>query len=261
MKKYVVLVSDDFGMCHSVNLGINHVLTKGLVKTSNFMVPCPWFNEAMALAKKNDLKIGIHLTMTCDWDVYRWGPVTKARSICDEQGFFYPNYAELHKHAKDEEIYNEYRAQIKIVQDIGFNFTHLDSHMIGDHATTEAEYRVFDILLKVADDTGLLYNYDKRDGKLQHFESHISMSGSTLEATIKMIENMTPGFHLFTCHVANGTDELSSLCSEDYSIRHWASDYRLDDMEKVSHPDFAKAIKDNDIELINMEDYKSIKGM
>src|SRR3990172_1460747 len=128
-KKYLLVQSDDFCMCHSVNVGIVKAISKGIVRSSYFMAACPWFLEGAALAKKHKLRMGVHLTMTSEWDRFRWGPITPAPSLRDPSGNFFSNYADLVKHAKEHEIYDEYKAQIDRVSANGIKPTHLDTHM------------------------------------------------------------------------------------------------------------------------------------
>jgi predicted glycoside hydrolase/deacetylase ChbG (UPF0249 family) len=62
--KQLVLNSDDFGLCHSVNLGVVKGFTEGLLTQASIMVPAPWFEEAASLALQHAIPLGIHLTTT-----------------------------------------------------------------------------------------------------------------------------------------------------------------------------------------------------
>src|SRR5215831_4760041 len=116
MAKQLLVTADDFGMCHSVNAGILRAISQGIVRSTNFMVPCPWFGHALHVAKQNRVLSGVHLTITCDWDRYRWGPITRADSLRDAQGYFLPSHDAVAKQAKESEIYEEMLAQIERVK-------------------------------------------------------------------------------------------------------------------------------------------------
>jgi predicted glycoside hydrolase/deacetylase ChbG (UPF0249 family) len=47
MGKRLLVTADDFGMCHAINAGTARVMREGVVRSSNFLVPCPWFHEAL----------------------------------------------------------------------------------------------------------------------------------------------------------------------------------------------------------------------
>src|SRR5882724_5276612 len=130
MVKRLLVTGDDFGMCHAINAGTLRALTQGILRSTNFLVPCPWFNEALALALRHTLPVGVHLCLTCEWDNVSWGPLTRGASLSDACGNFPASFDQLLERARDEEILAEYRAQIARVRQLGFEPTHVDSHML-----------------------------------------------------------------------------------------------------------------------------------
>jgi chitin disaccharide deacetylase len=97
------------------------------------MVPCPWFREiAEAAAADPGLDLGVHLTLTSEWQHYRWAPistVSQASGLIDEDGFFWRDVASLRRHLVPEAAEAELRAQIERAQAAGIEPTHIDAHM------------------------------------------------------------------------------------------------------------------------------------
>ncbi|MCX6362447.1 MAG: polysaccharide deacetylase family protein [Armatimonadetes bacterium] len=131
--RLLIINGDDFGMCHSANTATIDSLTNGLMTSTTVMVPCPWFLEVVRFAKANPkADIGVHLTHTSEWQVYRWGPVSPAASVpglVDPQGYLWQGVEEVYGHAKADEALAEARAQLKRALGAGIDVTHLDSHM------------------------------------------------------------------------------------------------------------------------------------
>ena len=131
--RVVVVHADDIGMCHSANVGAFEALDGGVVSCGSLMVPCPWFAEAAEIARQRpEIDLGVHLTLTSEWEVYRWGPVVgrdAVPSLCADDGCFYPTTEEVLAHATVEDVERELRAQIDKALAAGVDVTHLDSHM------------------------------------------------------------------------------------------------------------------------------------
>ena len=84
--KRLIVQADDFGMCHAVNQGIAQSFESGILTQTSVMAPCPWVSEAAALAAQLDLPIGVHGTLTCEWDFLRWRPLTAGTSLLESDG-------------------------------------------------------------------------------------------------------------------------------------------------------------------------------
>ncbi len=87
----LVVRGDDFGMCHAVNEGIRRAFTEGIVTTASTMAPCPWFGEAVKITKEIGIPLGAHQTLTCEWDYFRWRPLTGGPSLVGADGTFRPS--------------------------------------------------------------------------------------------------------------------------------------------------------------------------
>lgn len=130
--KYLMINADDFGMCHAMNEATIGLLEDDLITSATLMAPCPWFVEAAQYASSHPEKcIGVHLTLTSEWQPYRWGPVarTPLPSLVDANGYFPLTGLEVESNAKEAEVEIELRAQIALFKTYGINPSHLDNHM------------------------------------------------------------------------------------------------------------------------------------
>jgi hypothetical protein len=105
----------------------------GLISSGAVMVPCPWFLEAADYAVAHpEADLGAHMTLTSEWETYRWGPISTRdpeSGLMDEQGFFHKKSEGVWQHANPEAAINELDQQIQRALQAGINLTHIDTHM------------------------------------------------------------------------------------------------------------------------------------
>ncbi|MGC9976802.1 MAG: ChbG/HpnK family deacetylase, partial [Syntrophales bacterium] len=132
--KLVIIHADDIALSQDATDASLQAMEWGMVKSGSIMVPCPDFERASAIWKKNrDLDFGIHLSLTCEWGAkHPWSPVlprNEVPTLYNSNGCMWPDYLSLSKHMNTREALMEMEAQInKVLQD-GLNPTHLDAHM------------------------------------------------------------------------------------------------------------------------------------
>ncbi len=121
------VIADDFGMHEAINEAIAETFRDGLLTDANVMAPCPAFEEAVRLAKETGLPVGMHTTFTCEFDLYRWGPLLSAKTLVVEDG----NFPQAHAWGSVDlaEARREMFAQHDRLRDAGLVLTHLSEHM------------------------------------------------------------------------------------------------------------------------------------
>lgn len=136
----LILHVDDAGMSYDSDLGAMKAIDEGASTSLSVMMPCPWVPHIVDWIKKTGADAGLHLTMNAEWDDYRWGPVAGKRAVpglTDEEGCLWDNVRQVVEHATPDEVETEIRAQLDRARSMGFEPTHLDSHMGALFATDE----------------------------------------------------------------------------------------------------------------------------
>ncbi len=124
---------NDVGMSYDSNIGAQKALEQGVANSLSMMMPCPWIPMFMKyLKEKSETDAGLHLTLTAEWENYRWGPLAGKSTVpglTDLQGAMWPSVEATATHASADEVEQEIRAQLDCSQTFGWQPTHLDSHM------------------------------------------------------------------------------------------------------------------------------------
>ena len=142
--KLLIISCDDLGSCHAANEGVYAALRDGVATCASLMVPAPWARHAAVGYDGDDL--GVHLTLNCEHDTYRWGPITHAPSLLSGEGGFPRNVEDLWEHADPAEVLRECRAQIERAMAWGIDVTHLAPHL--SSITLRPEF--FDVYMELA---------------------------------------------------------------------------------------------------------------
>ena len=140
--RLLIIHADDIGMCQASVTAFRDLATGGTLTSASTMVPCPWFPAVAAACKDlpaDRVDLGVHLTLTSEWDSYRWGPISagsKDSSLTDEEGYFPRNGnsktaddTSLFERFDIAEVETEISLQIERAFAAGIDVTHLDNHM------------------------------------------------------------------------------------------------------------------------------------
>ena len=125
----LVVQGDDFGMCHAVNTGTVTAFLDGILTQTTMMVPCPWFDEGVALAHEHRIPIGVHQTLTCEWDFLRWRPLTDGPSLVGDDGTPHRTVEAARAAIDHDEAVTELVAQADRFLVAGLDINHFCTHM------------------------------------------------------------------------------------------------------------------------------------
>jgi predicted glycoside hydrolase/deacetylase ChbG (UPF0249 family) len=260
--KLLIIHADDMGLDHSVNTACikafeNHGITSGSV-----MVPCPWTLELADYIRNHpDLDVGIHLTLTAEWNSYKWGGVTSSdqiTSLLDSLGNFYPTVEQLARNVVAEEAGKEIHAQINRAIKLGINPTHIDTHMGSVLATPE----LVQIYLGLSEEYHLPILFPRAylsylpqevssalASKIFLLDNLIMLQTNTItekwgDAYEKAIMEMKPGLNQLIVHIAIDNDEMKAVSKghDDYG-----SAWRQHDLDFVLSNEFKELLKANNI--------------
>lgn len=256
MSKYLVVTSDDFGVCHSVNRGIVEGFRNGVLQSTNFMATTPWFPEAVRLAKEYDIPVGVHLTLTCEWTGLKHSPITKAPSLVDHLGYFYTSYEELFSYMDIGEVKNEYRAQINRVINAGIVPTHVETHMMPPliYNYPEGYHKVHRAVVEVANEFNLIYTYDTENRKQKYFDEFLELTKKSYSEITDQLSSLGNGVYHLICHCGCETEEMNSLSLPSEGVYSWGGRCRQQDLDIISSRRFRDFLDRNDFKLIGIKE-------
>ncbi|MEC0371700.1 polysaccharide deacetylase family protein [Paenibacillus chibensis] len=130
MGKKLILNCDDFGQSPALNRAIMALLEEKKVSSATIMAVAPGFEEAAAwTARRNQPNVGLHLTMTSEFDALRWRSLTGDPSLHDESGYQYRTVKEFEQGADAKAAMKEIDAQYERARKAGIAISHVDNHM------------------------------------------------------------------------------------------------------------------------------------
>jgi len=160
--KLLIINADDFGMCHSANMGTFKGFEAGGLSSATIMTTCPWFKEAAFWIKEHpQYDVGVHTVLTSEWNAYKWGPVLgwTVPSLCTPEGYFPKDVMEMYAQGDMEEVEQEIRAQVDRALNAGIDVTHIDSHM----GTMQLEPKYLTVYANIAKEYNVPCRMPSRD--------------------------------------------------------------------------------------------------
>jgi predicted glycoside hydrolase/deacetylase ChbG (UPF0249 family) len=253
--------ADDIGSCHAANEACIKSYREGIVRTVEVMVPGPWFNEAVKMLRENPgLDVGVHLTLTSEWEFYKWGPITETQSLVDEQGHFYPmtsqrnnfppNTGFLEANPNIEEIEKELRAQIELATKKISNVSHLTCHM----GTAVSTPGLRAMVQKLSQEYKLPLEAPPTVKTAGDFGDSNATAHEREAALAKMLEKLGPGTWLLVEHPGLDTPEMRAMGH----IGYWNVAAHRDGVTKTfTSQNIKRIIEKRGIKLISYHDLQA----
>ncbi|HOJ34812.1 MAG TPA: polysaccharide deacetylase family protein [Candidatus Hydrogenedentes bacterium] len=276
--KVVIFHCDDAGMSHSSNRGAIEALEYGILTSVSTMMPCGWVPEFAAYLKKHpQTDNGLHLTLTSEWENYRWMPVAgrdAVPSLTDEQGCLWDNVGQVAQFGTPDDIEKEIRAQIARAERMGMPITHIDSHM----GTLFAREDFFERYMKVGIEKNIPIlmigghmTYTKKENaeaveKIQGLAEKVWEAGLPVlddlytgtydiedfatkkKELIQVLKTLKPGVTQIIVHCTRPTEEFEKISS--------SGPKRLADLLVMLDPDVKKVIEEEKIILSTWRELK-----
>lgn len=270
--KLLIIHADDIGVSHSVNKASFQAFHSGAISSGSIMMPCPWVLEVAAFAKENpQYDLGLHLTITAEWDQYKWDGVASSNTIAsllNENKHFYDNTAAVRKYAKAEEIRKEIQAQIDYARQLGIEPTHLDSHMgalsvrpdiAKVYIETGQKNKIPVFLPKVL--KPLLAGEAIDASNLTWVDRYYMLDGTALDTTrwpdfyYDVVRDLKPGLNVLLVHLGFDNEELQGV-----TVNHpaFGATWRELDLKVLENVAFKNLLKTEKIQLIQWRDIQDV---
>ncbi len=275
-KKVIMLHADDIGMCEEANIAADKILVNKNIQSAAIMMPCPFAKEFVQWAIDHpNMDVGLHLTLTSEWQKYRWGPVSDPQdvpSLIDPDGKFWHEVPDVVAHASAEDVEKEIRAQIEKSIALGYRPDHIDTHM----GTLYGHPSYVKVFFKVAEEYGIPANvmelsnpevvdvfraqgYPIDDSVIKLAESYTlpkldfftsAPKGNSYEEKIEnfkqLIKSLKPGITEIIFHPSIDTENLKSITGS-WQQRVWEA-------EMFADPDLIKFFEEEGIIFTNWKE-------
>lgn len=279
--RVAIFHADDIGMCQAT-LPAYAALLDGSPLSAAATVPAPWFPAAAALCRHEQpggkIDMGVHLTLTSEWDAFRWGPISTtdpASGLIDDEGYFHRLAAPVQAGADLGAAGREMAMQIERALAAGVDVTHIDSHMFTNYHPRLApvyfdlafRYRLPALLVRgeerlpslgVADPgmaaaMGRLTRAAEAEG-LPLVDNILVMPltpvANRLAHATKMLQELPAGVTCFIIHPAQDTPELRAMAPD------WPA--RVDDLALFQNEAWQQAVRRSGIQVIGFRPLRDL---
>ena len=268
--KLLIIHADDIGVSHSENLASIDAMENGSVNSGSMMVPCPWFPEIAAYAAAHpESDFGLHLTITSEWEYFKWGPISSINQVpglITEFHHFYRSRKDVKNHASAAEIEKELRSQIEMALKYGIDITHLDSHMFTLYLKAEylevykklgREYKI-PILLNAEYLTLFGLNADEHiDEDIVVDKVYMAYSPDfekgMAEYYTESMQSIQPGLNIILLHAAYNNLEMQGVTSNHPG---YGAEWRQQDFNFFTSDACEQLIIDENIQLITWREIR-----
>lgn len=277
--RVAIIHTDDIGMCQASVDAFSDLNAAGIISSGAVMVPCPWFLQAARYASVNPAAdLGVHLTLTSEWETYRWGPIStrdSASGMLDTQGYFPRSSEEIQQQGDPAFVEAELDAQISRAIQQGIVPTHVDTHMgsvahpkfMAGYIQLAVKYGLPPMIFRLDEAgwraagldaetavmaAGLIQQLESMDIPLLDWLGGMPLDTDVdrLERTKKMLADLNPGITHFIIHPSKDTPELRAI-TPDWHCR--AADY-----QNFMNPELGKYIREIGLQVIGYRQLKEL---
>jgi len=248
--KVVIFHADDIGMFQSTIEAYTDLVEFGLLSAASVMTPCPWFPSIVKYNRENfssKIDLGVHLTLTSEWEGYRWRPLTTSDSmeeLIDSYGCFKQDICLNYSKNIVSAIESEFKSQIDLAISQGLDITHIDTHMLTawhpefleSYINLGKFYKLPTLLVKndlfnffrdinssiVKQSFEAQQQYTKESTFFPYIDYFYHMpltgDGDRVDQIKNILVSLPPGLTHFTIHPAKDTAELRAV-TDDWPSR------------------------------------------
>ncbi len=259
--KQLIITADDFGLTSGVNQGVLQAVQYGVVTDVSLMTGAEATREAIQLARKHDIKIGVHLNLTVQVCREKTGrpilSVSEVPSLVDEDGYFFkkPELRErlLWGRVDFDEVRAELRAQMEKAYQSGLDVIYVNT----DQGMHNEFAQIFKIVKEIAKEYDIPMRWPNplfaptlkhqgiwTTGYLEP-KYYDEPKDKKLEALIELIKNLKPGITEIIVHPAIADDETRAITG--------GAEKREAELDALVSPEVKEAIADEHVELISFE--------
>jgi predicted glycoside hydrolase/deacetylase ChbG (UPF0249 family) len=264
--KLLIIHADDLGMTHSINSAAVKAFGVGAITSGSVMVPCPWFREIAEYASRHaQLDLGVHLTLTSERSVYRWGPISSKPAVptlLDSDGYFHKNVADAIAQIDPRQAEIEMRAQVTRAYAFGIRPTHLDSHQV-IHCLSKP---LFESLLRLGREFGIpvLIANGLLERTIGDFLSLLRPSEIVLDSVLSVTPDVVPGrwrnfyadairsipfgISQMIVHPAYDDEEMRAATSDRDT---WGAAWRQRDLSCLVSSEFSELLRMNSVQPVS----------
>jgi predicted glycoside hydrolase/deacetylase ChbG (UPF0249 family) len=277
--RLIIIHTDDIGMCHASIQAYIELMESGLVFSGATMVPCSWFPRVAEFCRRNTFTdMGVHLTLTSEWDNYRWSPISTSlqdSGMLDGEGYFYRSTEEAQIHGEPQAVQLELQAQVNRALSAGIQVTHIDTHMntvahpkfVNSYIELALQYKI-PFLFPRQDETGfrklgidaetaqlaaklVMYLEDKGVPLVDQATGlDLAKPNERLDYAKLLVSNLEPGITHFIIHPSLDTPELRAITPD------WQS--RVADYQTFIDDELRQHLNNIGVQVISYNTLKSL---
>ena len=254
--RYVIFPIDDFASSRSANEAVVQAFAEGIATSAEIMVPCPWFLDAVTLAKTHHIPVGVHLTFTCEYPNYGFGPLTRNPALTRDGQVFHLS-GKGYGPELAEPLYQEGAAQIEHLLSTGLTPTHFDCHM---HTVPRWDQAFIEVARRLSRRFSMPFLNLNNIGRTGPGEfalasyTPLSRDNEPDFAAMKTdlrqrLEGLPPGLTWMRCHAARDTFETRALAFDANYVPVRSNELRL-----LIDADVREWLRELDIEPVRIQE-------